>query len=157
MLGVSTALRGHDLFRLLTNEEVEQISRISSMKHFDKGETVYEHNGTVTHLWLCLEGRVVLRLPAPESELGLAIASLGKGEIFGVAGLLEIERYTTSARALTAVELLGIEARPFLRIVEGNPVVARLLMRDVAKVYLDRYLEVIRRLQGVLRDLPLSA
>ena len=152
---VKTMLSGHDLFRLLAAEEIEAVSRVSAVKRFAKGETIHEHHTAVSHVFLCLEGTVLLQLPARPSELRLTIAQVGKGELFGVAPLLGIDRYTTTARAATAVEALAIEARAFQRIVDGNPVVAHHLMSRVAQVYFGRYLEVMRRLQGVLRELSL--
>lgn len=150
---VKTMLSGHDLFRLLGAEEIEAVSRISAVKRFTRDETIHEHHALVSHVFLCLEGTVLLQLPARASELRLTIAQIGKGELFGVAPLLGIDRYTTSARAAGPVEALAIEAKGFQRIVEKSPVVAHQLMSRVAQVYFGRYLEVMRRLQGVLREL----
>jgi len=155
MSTIKTMLSGHELFRLLGPEEVEAVSRISSAKRFARGETIHEHDTAVSHVFLCLEGNVELRLPARPSEVSLVIAQVGKGEIFGVAPLLGIDRYTTTARAATQVEALAIEAKAFRQIVDGNLTVAHHLITRVAQVYFARYLEVMRRLQGVLREVSL--
>ncbi len=153
MTVVKTMLSGHDLFRLLGAEEIEAVSRVSSVKRFARDETIHEHHTAVSHVFLCLEGSVALQLPARPSELRLTISQVHKGELFGVAPLLGIDRYTTTARATSQVEVLAIEAKAFQRIIDANPVVAHRLMARVAQVYFGRYLEVMRRLQGVLREL----
>jgi prevent-host-death family protein len=142
---VRTMLSGHDLFRLFGAEEIEQVSRISSAKRFATGETIHDHNTVVSHVFLCLEGSVQLQLPEHPAIHSLVIARVGKGQLFGVASLLGIERYTTTARAASPVEVLALEARPFQRIVDGNPIVAQQLMQRVAQVYLGRYRDASSR------------
>lgn len=155
-MGIETMISGHDLFRALTGEEVRRISEYASSKSFKRYDVIYRHDGRVSHVFLNLEGRVDLQLPAEGSGVDVAVGQVGKGELFGVAPLLGEDRYTTTAIAAGPAEVLAIEARPLKAVLDENPVVAAQVIRQVARVYFGRYLELLRGIQEVASRLPIT-
>jgi CRP-like cAMP-binding protein len=122
----------------------------------DKGEVVYQPDRTPTHVFVLLEGQVHLRLPAGAGETGMLVSQVRKGEFFGIAPLLGSDRYTTRAQCAEASRILFIEAKPFLEVLDANPVVGHRIMTAVARVYFDRYLQIVERIQKVLSGLALG-
>lgn len=152
---ISKMLRGHDLFRSLQIEEVDLIDTISSTKTLEKDEVVFEFNSVGSHIFLVIEGQVHLSLPAGPDEYSLVIAKSNKGELFGLSPLLGSQRYTLGARCSTNTTLLAIEARPFREILQGNCLAGFMAMSSVAQIYFNRYIEVMKRMQDVVNQLPL--
>jgi len=155
-MGIETMISGHDLFRALTSEEVRRISEYASTRGFKRYDVIYRHDGRVTHVFLNLEGRVDLQLPAQPGGVEVAVGRVGKGELFGVAPLLGEDRYTTTAIAAGPAEVLAIEARPLRAVLDENPVAGAQIIRQVARVYFGRYLDLLRGIQGVASQLPLA-
>ena len=154
-MSVVTMLKGHDLFQALPIEEVEKVSRFSSLKHLEEGERVYEDNAHASHVFVLVEGSIHLQLPASPPEFSMIISQVQPGYFFGVAPLLGSTRYTTTAKCAKPSDILAIEARPFRELLQANPVVGMRVMSAVAQAYADRYIELLKRLQGILKQLPL--
>jgi thioredoxin reductase (NADPH) len=149
-VGVGAILKAQDLFASLTPEEIDRVSRFSAVKKLAAGEAVYRHDTPATHLFVLLKGRVVLRLPAHGSELGLVLRRAEPGHFLGLAALAGSERYTVTAVCTAASEVLAIDIRPFKELLYANPRVGYEIMRAVAQGYCERSVEVAHRLQAIV-------
>jgi signal-transduction protein with cAMP-binding, CBS, and nucleotidyltransferase domain len=154
-MSVSKMLKGHELFQTLSVEEIDFISSISSAKTYKKGETIFNHGGAVSHVFLLLKGVVHLRLPANPPEFGIVVSTVEQGEMFGLSPLLGTRRYTSAAVCGETSKVLAIEAKPFRNLLKKNSLVGLHLMTQVAQVYFARYMEVLKNLQGVVRQIAL--
>jgi signal-transduction protein with cAMP-binding, CBS, and nucleotidyltransferase domain len=154
-MSIAGMLKGHDLFRALSVEDVGRISGFSSMKNFEKDETIFVNGRPGTHVFLLLEGSVYLRMPADSPELSIAVARVEKGELFGLSPLLGSKTYTASGHCRENSSVLAIEARPFRELLHSNCSTGLHIMSEVAHVYFTRYLQVLKSLQRVVSDLPL--
>jgi thioredoxin reductase (NADPH) len=152
-MSVPKMLKGHEFFRSLPVEEVNRISAFSSVKKFAKGEMVYVAGRPASHTFVLLKGRVHLRLPAAAGDASLVIDRVCKGDLFGIAPLLGSKRYTTSAYCEDSCEVMAIEAAPLLKLLGNNPLVEKMVMTEVAKIYFSRYEEALGRLQNILNQL----
>ncbi len=152
---ISKMLLGHDLFRSLQIEEVDLISKISSTKTLKKDDVVFKYNGVGSHVFLVIEGQVHLSLPAGPNEFSLVVAKSDKGELFGLSPLLGSERYTLGARCATDTTLMAIEAKRFREILQSNCIAGFMAMSSVARIYFERYIEVMKKMQDVVNQLPL--
>jgi CRP-like cAMP-binding protein len=81
---------------------------------------------------------------------------VSKGELFGIAPLLDSDRYTTSALCTKASRVLFIEAKPLIELLSKNPLTALKMMSVVARAYFDRYQILIERVQRALSDLAME-
>ncbi len=73
--------------------------------------------------------------------------------MFGLSPVLGFPRYTVTAQADNRVTLLAIEARPFLALVQANPLAWSGLVSSVAGSYYARYLGLLQTLQGIVSQL----
>ena len=152
---VERVIKGHDLFRSLSIEEANQISKFSSVKKHHAGENIFEYNGLSYHVYMLMEGAVHLHLPANPPEVSFVISKIEKGELFGLSPLLDSPRYTSTAQCTEPTEVLAIEAKPFRDLLRSNCPVGFQIMTQVAHVYFNRYIGVLKNLQGVVSQIPL--
>lgn len=152
---IKSVLKGHNLFKLLTVDEVAQISDFSSEKKFRKNEIIFTYQQAVSHVFLNLNGVIDLRLPAKPSEFSFVVSKVEKGELFGVASLLGSERYTTTAVAVGDSTVLALEARPLRELLQHNTHAGFHIINQVALVYFGRYMKVMTKLQDVISQISL--
>ncbi|RKX27707.1 MAG: hypothetical protein DRP45_00365 [Candidatus Zixiibacteriota bacterium] len=148
-------LKGHDVFRSLSVDQAKELSRFSSVKQFMANETIFEYNDAAGHVYMLMEGLVNLRLPATEQDFSLVISRIEKGELFGLSPLLDSERYTATAQCVESTEVLSIEAKPFRELLRNNCMVDFNMMNQVADIYFNRYIDVLKNLQGVVGQISL--
>jgi len=146
-------LTGHAFFRSLLPEQVERIRGFSSTRTLEKGTTIYNPDRKATHVFVLLEGDVHLLMPGVGDRRGLLVDRVGKGEFFGIAPLLDADRYTTKAQCVKNCKVLFIEAKPLLKVLSEFPAVGRQIMTAVARAYFDRYQSLMERVQRILTDL----
>lgn len=146
-MSTDTMLKGNELFKSLSVDDVDRISTFSSVKEFNANETIFIHGRPGTHVYELLDGVVRLQLPSTTHDFNLSITKIGKGELFGLSPLLDSPRYTASAKCFTPVKVLAIEAMPLKKILQKNHPVGMDVMSRIARIYFTRYLDLLRRLQ----------
>ncbi len=154
-MSISGMLKGHDLFRALTPKELDVVSSFSSVRNFDPDQPVFQLDQRCSHVFQMLEGELYLQLPGQFPELHIVVSKIEKGELFGLSPLLGSERYTSTARCITRCSVLAIEAEPMRRVLQKNPVLGVHIMSRVASIYFHRYIDVVKNLQSVLRQIPM--
>ena len=152
MSGVTKMIKGHDLFRSLSFEEIEKLTHFSGSKSLDEGAYVFQTGRPCSHFFVVLEGRVNLKLPSSDDESSLVVGRMEKGDIAGLAALLGQESYTTTAQCAGPAMVLAVEVKPFRKLLEDNSTVGVRAMSVVAGAYFSRYIETLRRFQGILDE-----
>ena len=152
-MDIQSALTGHELFSLLSPEEVARLSNASSEKHFKKGETIYRKATLTSHFFVVLKGEVRMNLPGTGEGTGFRLGKRGPGELFGLSPVLGFERYTVTATAENDVVLLAIEVEPFLDVLRRNPVAGSGFHGAMVRAYYSRYLRLVKALQGIVENL----
>ena len=153
-MSVSTMLKGYELFRALPVKDVDRISGFSSLKKYQKGETVYKCDIPATHVFMLVNGLIYLRLPARPAEFSMIVSKVEPCYLFGLASLMGSQRYTVTAECVQGCEVLAIEAKPLQVMLQENLHVGYLIMSAVAKAYSERYMEMLKRLQNILNQIP---
>jgi CRP-like cAMP-binding protein len=102
---------------------------------------------------MLVKGLVYLRLPA-QPEFSMIVSSVEPGYLFGLAPLTGGLRYTVTAECAHDCEVLAIEAKPLQTIFQENLLVGYMVMSAVAKAYAERYMEMLRRFQSILSQIP---
>ncbi len=154
-MSVDRVLKGHDLFQSLSVDEAHRIAEFSSVKLYDRNETVFNYGDPGGHVYMLMDGSVDLLLPAESLEFNMVVSRIEVGELFGLSPLLDSPRYTASAVCRDQTELLSIEADRFRELLRNNPVVAFDTMNRVAHIYFNRYIDVLKSLQGVVNQVSL--
>jgi CRP-like cAMP-binding protein len=149
-------LKKHEVFGLLTPDEVKQLSAVSGVITFKAGEKVYSEGIPASHIFILLKGRVELNRPT-KSGTSLLIDDLIAEDIFGVSSLLGADRYLLNAQCVEDSEVLKIEGKALRQIIDQNPTVGCTMQRRVSQIIFNRYVNVMERLQTVVQSIPISA
>jgi small-conductance mechanosensitive channel/CRP-like cAMP-binding protein len=116
---VLSALRGIDLFHLLSDAELHTVASRLRPQHYAAGEKIIEEGAAGDSLFLVDRGevRVLRRLGGAPRE----IARLGEGECFGEMAMLTGQQRTATVVAGTDVDVFMIDKAGFQDILAGNP------------------------------------
>ena len=154
-MDVLSILRGHDLFKALSIGELEQVAAIANVISLERDEVVFQHDSRDDRIYLLLEGRVRLWLPALSSEFSLVVGQIESGSFFGLAPLLSAERHTTTARCASPCEVLALEAAPLRALLFQNTRVGVRFLEVANKTYFTRYIETLKRFQNILTHISI--
>ena len=126
------ALRRTPLFAELHPRVLEGLIPRMELRELAAGETLFNEGDPGACLYVISEGEVVV-----EAE-GTELARLGPGAFFGEIALVTDQPRSATVRAVTPVELLGID-RELVREVAGQqPALINLLLRFVRERLVDR-------------------
>lgn len=148
-------LKAHDLFQSLTPEEVSRVNEFSNVRRCQPEDVVFRAGDTGTHLFIVLEGSVNLLVPSPAPEVSVVLARANQGDLFGLSPLLGSKKYSLTAQCVRKTDILSVAVTPLREVLLANPLVGFDVMTSVARTYYTRYVEVTRRLQGIVAQLPL--
>jgi CRP/FNR family cyclic AMP-dependent transcriptional regulator len=149
-------LTGHDLFQLLRPEQVRAVSDAAEVVTLKAGETIFRRGDKADYLFVVLDGQVALRLPSKEG-LSTLIDEVTRGAIFGSCACVQLGSYSLNARCTDDSRLLKIRAATFKKQLDDDPVLGYEVQRLISRVYFNRYLNTMHKLQSILRTMPIEA
>ena len=152
-MSTTKMIKGHELFKSLSFEEVERISSFSGSKYYEQEDTIFRLGDLGSHFFIVISGRVNLVLPSTDAESSMVVGRLQEGDIFGLSPFLGFDRFTTTAVCAKPSTVLAVEVLPFRRVLEDNAMVGLHVMNVVARAYYARYVDTLGRFQNILNDL----
>lgn len=121
------------LFSDLTEQEVYQINKLSFMKSYKKGQTLFVEGMPGEVLYVVVRGKVEIIKKTPKGEM--VIASLGPGEFLGEMSLFDEEPRSATARIGDETELVVITKKCFNDMMHSDPhITSKLLLRFLKSV-----------------------
>jgi len=148
-------LVGHDLFQLLRPDQVQIISDVAERISLADGETVFAQGEEAVHFYVVLEGQVALRLPG-RTGVNILIEEAGRGAVFGSCLCFQRRSYTLTARCIQDSNLLKIKASTLKDILEEDPVLGHTVQALISRVYFQRYIDTMLKLQSIVGNIPLQ-
>jgi CRP/FNR family cyclic AMP-dependent transcriptional regulator len=112
-----------DIFQDLTEAEIEEIDRATTMSTCRRGKIFYMPEDTSQVLFLLKEGRVQLYRISPDGKK-LVIATVGPGTVFGEMALIGQGMHNTFAEATEDCVLLVMSREDVERLLVTKPKVA---------------------------------
>lgn len=112
-----------DIFQDLTEQEIEEIDRATTLTTGRRGKIFYMPEDTSEVLFLLKEGRVQLYRISPDGKK-LVIATVGPGSIFGEMALIGQGMHNTFAEATEDCVLLVMSREDVERMLVTRPKVA---------------------------------
>ena len=106
---VESLLAGHPVFRDFDAATLAELAGCARLKRFEAGATIFREGDPAERVHLLREGDVALELSAPGRE-PLVIETLHAGEVLGWSWLVPDHRAMSTARALTAVATVSLDA-----------------------------------------------
>ena len=118
-----THLTTMELFQDLSEEDQEELDRITTMTTVKKGKIFYRPEDTGEVIFILKKGTVQLYRISPEGKK-LVIYTLGDGTLFGEMSLLGQRMHNTFAEAITDCTICVMSRNDLERLVLNRPQVA---------------------------------
>ena len=148
-------LTSHEVFSFLRPEQVDAISSAAEEISLKAGDTVVRRGDEATDFYVLLEGQVSLRLPRADG-VNLLIDEAQKGTVFGSCVCLQRDTYTLSAQCSMDSRLLKIRASILKELMGQDPVMGYAIQSLISRVYFQRYIDTMQKLQAVVQSIPLE-
>jgi len=127
-VAVIKLLRGLPLFQGLGEGELRKIARLCSQRLYHPGERIFAKDDAGDEAYLVMRGQVDIHL----EEKSPPIATLGSGQIFGELTFLDNSPRAAYAVASQASILLVIQRSQFDDLVQREPDLGMVVMRNMA-------------------------
>jgi CRP-like cAMP-binding protein len=121
-----------DIFRDLSENEIEDIDRATTMTSCRKGRILYMPEDTSEVLFLLKQGRVQLYRISPDGKK-LVIATIGPGSVFGEMALIGQGMHNTFAEAVEPCVLCVMSRDDVERLLTTKPNVALRIFETLGK------------------------
>jgi len=112
-------LRNVPLFSLLSEGQLELLTRVLSRKSFPKNSTVIAAGDPTDALYIVISGRLKVIMSDNEGR-EVILANLSQGEFFGEMGLLDQAPRSATVTTMEPCELLTITRTDFTKCLQGN-------------------------------------
>ena len=119
-----------DIFQDLTEEEIEEIDRATTVSTARRGKILYMPEDTSEVLFLLKEGRVQLYRISPDGKK-LVIGTIAPGAIFGEMALIGQGMHNTFAEATEDCVLLVMSREDVERLLVTKPMVALRIFEEL--------------------------
>jgi CRP-like cAMP-binding protein len=140
-----------DIFNVFSENQLSEISEITEIKKFGKGTHVYERGKRADNIFVVINGLVSLNRFEPGENVGISFEKREKGELFGTACFMEPQEYTLTAVCLEDSDVLAVDANKLLKLCEADPEVGYKFLKEVAKIYFERYKIAKRQIHEMVK------
>ena len=144
-----------EVFQFLRPDQVKTISDVAEAVSYRAGETVYSKGAPADHFYIVLEGQVSLRLPGHRG-VSIQIDELTAGAIFGSCVCFQLIDYSLDAQCTRDSRLLKISSTTLKELMERDLVLGFAIQTQISRIYFQRYIETMNKLQSIVMNLPLE-
>ncbi|MEW6687003.1 MAG: cyclic nucleotide-binding domain-containing protein [Candidatus Edwardsbacteria bacterium] len=132
-------LKKFDMFKDLTESELEKVAPLGEERKYYKGEVIFEEGEKPEEIYLLEEGKVVSFVQldiGPKSE---RINIIEEGDVFGLSALIgEAQKLTASAIAETNVKVITIKSKDLRRLFEREQKIGFIVMKNLNTIFWKR-------------------
>jgi CRP/FNR family cyclic AMP-dependent transcriptional regulator len=121
-----------DLFRDLSERDMADLDRVTTITAVPRGRVFYEPEDVSQVLFLIREGRVQIYRISPEGKK-LVIATLGPGALFGEMALLGQQMQNAFAEALDDCRIFVMSRADLERLILNQPSVGQRVLETTGK------------------------
>jgi CRP/FNR family transcriptional regulator len=127
-VAVINLLRGLPVFDGLGDGELRKVARLFTQKLYHPGERIFVKDGSGNEAYVVMRGQVDISF----DEKALPIATVNSGQIFGELAFLDGSPRAAYAVASQASILLVIQRPAFLDLVQREPRLGMVVLRNIA-------------------------
>lgn len=146
-------LKRSQVFEGLNDDQLERVFALGESVAFGEGETILEEDKQGKDCFFVLQGRVDIEIRSPFGGATQRIATIKRGEMFGELSLVDGFLRSASARATDPVEALSFANQRLESLMEADPAIGYVIMRNVANVLSSRIRNTNMKLRNALSDI----
>ena len=121
-----------DLFKDLTVEQLDEISRIVSDKEYNKGQLIFAEGDEGIGFYMVIRGRVKVYKVSPDGKEQI-MHIFGQGQPFGEVPVFEGSCYPANAEALETSRLFFFPKKAFVNLIHENPSLAMNMLASMSQ------------------------
>ncbi len=139
------ALRGVEIFHMLTDEERNELAGRLRLAPFLRGETIMRQGTRGDWLYVLVRGSAEVRVASDDGRASTRLATLNPGDFFGEMGLMTGGERTASVIALTDCACYRLDKHEFVDVLVRRPQIAD----EIAQVLARRRAELDAAKEGL--------
>jgi len=123
--------KGSFLFSKLGDRELDELIALGSYRRFDRDQVIFSRGASSEKLYAVLLGRIRIIAYSDDGN-EIILRMIGASEVFGEIGVLDGGERTATAIASEKTEVLVVERKTILTLIEKNPTLAIKFLSAVA-------------------------
>lgn len=135
-------LRRFPFFANLTEQQLASLAMIGEEVEFPAGQLVVEECQETDALYLLTEGTADIFFTIHDDKTNttrhFTVGEITAGDPFGISALLEPYEHSSSVKAQTDCRAIKLDAVQLRELVEQDPALAKVLLKQIVKAALDR-------------------
>lgn len=138
---IKKALAKFELFKWLTDEELEMVAALSEEKNYAAGLSIIAEGSAAKDLYVAAKGKVRVEMSLsvyPGLVQDALVDIIPEGEPFGWSAVIGSRVYTMTARAEEAVTVIAIDGEKLLGVFNKNPDIGFKVMEGLVSVVHNR-------------------
>jgi CRP-like cAMP-binding protein len=144
-------LKEVELFRDLTEEQLENIARNTQERVYDSQQNIFEHGQEAKSLYVLLDGAVDLKIRTFDGIDLMTSKLTSKGDVFGTASVMSPPLYNVTAKCLENTRMLAIDAYALRGLIDEDPILGLEVMRQLAQLFFGRLNETRRGITNLFK------
>lgn len=141
------ALTSLDILEGMTDDQFAALEGFTEFVHCGKGEKLFQVGHAASQVYFLLEGKVGVQVQLSSRPETVSLVMLGKpGQLVGWSGMIEGAHYTATGICLEDTQLLALNGKQFVDLLEQHPETGFAVMRRISFVISER----MRNLQSVV-------
>ena len=140
-----------EFFNVFSQEQLEEISKITEKRNYEKGALVYQRGYGADHIYVVIKGLISLNRLEPGEKIGISFEKREQGELFGTACFMEPQEYTLTAVCMADSEVMVLNTDNLLEICERDPELGYKFLKEVAQIYFERYKTAKRQVYEMVK------
>lgn len=150
-------LQRSELFAGFQSELLDGVLGLAQARSYPSGGVIFREDEPAGDMYLLEDGTVGLYVTAPSGGQTLAHAVRAAGEPFGWDRLVEQPRYSATARCMTDVQAIALDATRLARVLGEDPTAGYHFMRRLAALATGRLTDTRAQLRSILANPIISA
>jgi CRP-like cAMP-binding protein len=149
MTSIKKALGKFELFKWLTDEELDMVASLSEGKNYAAGLSIMAEGSAAKDLYMVEKGKVRVEMSLsvyPGLVQDALVDIVPEGEPFGWSAVIGSRVYTMTARAEEAVKVIAIDGEKLLGLFNKNPDIGFKVMEGLVGVVHNRLKSVKKTL-----------
>ncbi len=138
---IKKALGKFELFKWLTEEELDMLASLSEKKNYAAGLSIMAEGSAAKDLYIAEKGKVRVEMSLsvyPGLVQDALVDIIPEGEPFGWSAVIGSRVYTMTARAEEAVTVIAIDGEKLLGLFNKNPDIGFKVMEGLVGVVHNR-------------------
>jgi SulP family sulfate permease len=144
------ALQGAEIFEGLSRVELDGVDGISEIKDYPEGEPVFIEGDNGDEIYVLLKGKVVIEMQMKTKGEKALVHTVIENQVFGEFALIDGEPRSASATACKPSKLLVVPIADFNKLMEANPRIGYVVMRNFNRILCTRIRKTNRDLRASL-------